>query len=248
MKAERFIYYVMPFFFVLSAILVTELLPYLRRHLDGLTQSLGIDKPLAQSVVRGIGFLAAFAVLALSNPAMRATADQVRGQHDSRSGSSHWARYTTDWPAARDLLAPIVADSEVVLTTQGLHLLYYFDRLDIELSASRLSDLYAGSWDENKEFLVDPRTGHPVISSAASFETVRACFATGTILVHENAWRNRVYVADPVADAIVASSTEVEAVEPYGIRAFRWSSDDFSAPDSCQAVPVFAQIAAEAMR
>ena len=36
MKAERFIYYVMPFFFVLSAILVTELVPYLRQHLDSI--------------------------------------------------------------------------------------------------------------------------------------------------------------------------------------------------------------------
>lgn len=244
MKAERFIYYVMPFFFVLSAILVTELVPFLRRHLDSLAGTLGVEGPAGQRLVRGIGMLAALAVLTFSNPAMRATADQIRGQHDGRSSSNHWSRYSTDWPAARDLLAPILSESEVVLTTQGLHLLYYFDRLDIEMSASRLSDLYAGKWDESKEFLVDPRTGHPVISSAASFEKVRSCFATGAILVHDNAWRNRVYVPDAVADAIVETSTQLTAVEPYGIRAFRWSSENFSPPDSCHAIPAFAHIAA----
>ncbi len=242
MKAERFIYYVMPFFFVLSAILVTELVPYLQRHLDGIASSFGTEGLAGRRLVRGVGLFAALAALVVSNPAMRATADQVRGQHDGRSGLSHWARYTTNWPAAREVLAPVVADSDVVLTTQGLHLLYYFDRLDIELSASRLSDLYAGTWDETKEFSLDPRTGHPVISSAASFEKVRRCFATGTILVHENAWRNRVYVADPVADAIVGASTELAAAEAFGIRAFKWASDEFSAPDTCHTIPALAEI------
>ncbi|MEM7503402.1 MAG: hypothetical protein AAF417_15220 [Pseudomonadota bacterium] len=244
MKAERFIYYVMPFFFVLSAILVTELVPYLRQHLDSIATAVGTKGQSGQRLVRGAGLLAALALLVVSNPAMRATADQIRGQHDGRSGLSHWGRYTTDWPTARDVLAPVVADSEVVLTTQGLHLLFYFDRFDIELSASRLSDLYAGSWDETKEFTVDPRTGHPVISSAASFEKVRSCFATGTILIHDNAWRNRVYVPDSVADAIVETSTKIDAVAPLGIRAFTWSSDGFSLPDSCQSIPALAQIVA----
>ena len=223
MKAERFIYYVLPFFFVLSAILLKSLVPFLRRHLDSLAASVRPGSADAVRVVRGVGFIATVVFLVVSNPATRATADILQGEKDRGTGS-HWSRYSTDWAGARDELATFVRDSDVVLTTQGLHLLYYFDRLDLELSASRLSDLYAGKWDQSKEFAVDPRTGHPVISSLASFQRVRSCFANGIVLVHSNAWRNPVYVSDDVADAIVQNAVPLLSAEDHGIHAYRWDS------------------------
>ena len=240
MKAERFIYYAMPCFFVLTGILVAELTPYVRGQVDAVVSTLKGSR--VKSIARVTVSVAIIAFLVFSNPAIRTTADILRGQGDSaRNSDAPWSRYQTDWGGASEILQPrAMRDSAIVVTSQGLHLLYHFNRLDIELSASRLSDLYVGKWDESKEFIIDRRTGVPVISSSASFRRVRECFASGTVIVHENAWENSVFVADDVAEAITNSADEIVAAEPYGLRVFHWATPEFQAAPQCELLPVLA--------
>lgn len=234
MKAERFVYYVVPFFFVLSAILLVELGAFLRPRIDTLLSRLSSPDGGLHSA-GSVGLLALVGLfLLVSNPAIRTTADILRGRD---APEHHWSRYSTSWGGAKQLLEPIVADASIVVTTQGLHLLYHFDRLDIELSASRLSDLYVGRWDDSKEFMRDPRTGQPVISSSASFSRLRSCFASGAVVIHENAWENRIYVSPAVAETITATTSEVAAARPFGLRVFRWENADFDPGAECSQLP-----------
>ena len=240
MKAERFIYYAMPFFFVLSAILITAVAPWVRSQVASALDRAAIG-PLAEWKPAAATFLTGSVVvfLVVSTPAMRTTADMLRGQNEaSTSMQTPWSRYQTRWGAAKKRLEPLVNSADVVVTTQGMHLLYHFDRLDVELGASRLSDLYVGDWDQSKEFTIDPRTGRPVISSAESFLMVRECFGNGVVIVHDNAWRNRVFVPSAVADAIVGATTKVDFPEELGLGVFRWSTPNFSAESDCELLPL----------
>ena len=86
---------------------------------------------------------------------------------------------TTDWRAARKILAPWVSRVDIMITTEELGAIYFLGRSDVRLSPSKLREL---ARDQRKEFGIDYRVGRPVISKPESVEKLIECFRTGLIV------------------------------------------------------------------
>ena len=83
-----------------------------------------------------------------------------------------------NWQAAEPELRPWVARSDVVVTNDELMALYYLGDYDLLIYPSRLSELPVKS-----EFARDPRTGRPVIATAAALQATFECFKTGLVML-----------------------------------------------------------------
>ena len=190
MKAERFIYYAMPFFFIGGAYLAEKLLAFAS---DAVART-----RFGDFMVLKIGVLAFVGLpFIVSNPAFRTTADMVRGRpaQTVEGNLTYWSAYPSNWEAATGILQPIADQSSIVVTSQGLHLLFFLGSYDVELLAS--ASEYVGD-----EFALDPRMGRPTISTGESFELIRNCYESGLVVIHDIAWRHRNFVPPDAADAI----------------------------------------------
>lgn len=235
MKAERFIFYVMPFFFVLGAVLFKEGLLHVNKMTAEITKIVPAGMPGVQGFVR-IGLMSIVCLfLFLSNPAFRATADMVRGQpvSDSTGGGRYWDRYQTVWSHAAPELQALARKSEVVLSASELHMLYFVGRVDIELNFSRLSELVDGAWHQGQEFTSDFRTGRPVISSAESVEQVVSCFRTGLVVVRADNWTKPIFIPVKTRETIESMMEEVDLSDEWGLRVWAWKHRDFKVSPEC---------------
>ena len=104
-----------------------------------------------------------------------------------------------DWTAARDTLAPWLADASIVLTTNELSALYYLGRYDVLISKSWLSEYGIGG-----DFSLDPRTGQPAIGTAESLALIMDCYPDGLIVADVTRWSNPAHLDDAVSDMIEA--------------------------------------------
>ena len=95
-----------------------------------------------------------------------------------------------DWAAARDTLAPWLADAAIVVTTNELSALYYLGRYDVLISKSRLSEI-RGSAASSASI---PEPGEPVIGTAESLALIMDCYPDGLIVADAIRWRNRAQV------------------------------------------------------
>jgi len=235
MKAERFIYYVMPFFFILGAILLKETLTFVDRLTVGILDSAIPRQYRVHLPARILVVLLVCTLLLVSNPAHRATADILRGRPvDTGDGKGrYWSRYNANWELAGPELRALAKKSEVVLSTNELHMLYFIGRVDFELSFSRLSELIEGDWHQGEEFTPDFRTGRPVISSAESVGQVVSCFETGLIVVRAETWPKAEFIPDKTKDTIEALSKRLDIPDEWGLRVYSWGPMEVERTPEC---------------
>jgi hypothetical protein len=183
-KGLRYIWYAQPFLFVLWGIGLAELWPRLARSLRGLVDGLGHVLsgwlPRSREVAR---LLATGAVLflVLANPAW------LRSVSLLASFTIPPELPDTLWPMARPALAPWVDRVDVVVTTNELALLYYFDRPKavVSMSPSKLLEIEGPS---RPEFSRDPRTGRPVIATREALARLMACYPIGLLVGDARHW------------------------------------------------------------
>lgn len=231
-KAERFIYYLMPFFFISTSFLAVRLIEFIKSTWDSALRGWGLR--VAEGPLRFIGFLVAAAPFVVANPAIRTTFDIVSGTEAQtlEGNPTYWSVYRSDWTAASNLLRQLIEDSSVVVTSQGLHVLYYFGRHDIELLRSSVQE----------EFQIDPRLGRPTISTGASFLKIRSCYPSGMVVIHDNAWRHASFVPTDAADAIEQTTNEFEVPNSLGLKVFYWDNAAIVRNGDCQSLPRFPTI------
>jgi 4-amino-4-deoxy-L-arabinose transferase-like glycosyltransferase len=235
MKVERFIFYVLPFFFILGAVFLKEGLALAGELIsqifsDTLRRRHRLLEIVQVAVVSVVGIF-----LVLSNPAFRATADMLRGQpvNAGNSSAQYWSRYDTTWNQAAPMLKELADQSEIVLSSNELHMLYFVGRLDIELNFSRLSELISGEWDQSDEFKSDFRTGRPVISSAESVRRVVSCHASGLIVVRAASWLNQATIPAETRGVIEAITERVEIPDKWGLRIYKWMKEGAGSSIEC---------------
>jgi hypothetical protein len=238
MKAERLIYYVMPFFFILGAILLTEILSLTSRRVSEILERATPRWKVSEKPLRiGVVSIACIALL-ISNPALRATADMLRGHAVSTGsgGDRYWTRYDIDWDRATLVLQPMVEDADIVLSTNELHMLYYLDRADVVLSFSRLSELIEGDWQISDEFKRDFRTGRPVISAAESVALLVSCFESGLIVVRDDAWSKPAFIPQETRRVIEAITSPDDVLQKHGLRIYNWRKEIDGSDARCRQV------------
>jgi len=231
-KGLRYLAYAQPFLFVIWGLAIAALLPLLAAAGRWLAERLevalaelgGAARPASRALVG-----AALAMLLLANPFWLRSASVLA---DLPLGPE---TPDTDWRRAAPLLVPLLAETAVVVNTEELGPLFYFDRHDILFSPSKLAELPP---ENRADFARDPRTGRPVIGSLETLEKVIRCAPSGLFLAPALHWR-RPHLATPEAVALLDRLAEpVEMPPDSHVFAYRWRHEPSEAAEICGALPL----------
>jgi hypothetical protein len=227
-KSMRYLTYVAPFLFVLWGIALAEIWPRLRRFLEEVgTRALawlGLGRLGRPGVYAALAAVLVFTVMA--NGAFVRSAATMFGFVIPPM------QRPADWAAAREPLAPWLAEADIVLTTNELSALYYLGRYDALISKSRMSELRDGG-----EFSLDPRTGRPVLTTPESLALIMDCYPDGLIVADAARWRNRAQIDDAVIHLIQARAEEVN-LAAAAMHAYFWRQpDDARRNEACARLP-----------
>lgn len=227
MRSERFLFYAMPFFFIIWGIAGSAIFHWLKSQTrtllteSGLVSAEGVLGKVAP--VSLIGLAAMF--LLLSTPAITMSARMVSGRTAVSSGPPvYWDRYSTDWESASSELRRLADEVEVTLVSQALQSLYFIGDYDYSISATALADIRSSGSANN----IDPRTGRTIFDDEDTLKTILRCNKSGIVIIHAPAWRKRTRVTNLVADVIEANMSKLEVPEKWGLLVYRWRSS----PDS----------------
>ncbi|MDX1600776.1 MAG: glycosyltransferase family 39 protein [Anaerolineales bacterium] len=215
MKAERYLYYAMPAFFVLWSIALSVLLPRIFALNMGVVRSILSDLRLRAAASIGITVLMLlFATYATPvNYTIRA---MLVPQHGYRPYSQ------PNWPAATEVLSPIADTVAVVVSASLPKALYFFGRADVALGVTELTELTPGD-SKPPDFTIDPRTGRPSISQPSSIRRLMADHASGLVVVEDQQWSRDCCVTPAVAHLLETCLQEIEMPREWQLRAFRWA-------------------------
>jgi len=222
MRAERYLFYAMPFFVTIWGIALCDISRRLYYLIVGELSArkfadLGLMRPetLAASIVA----LSA-AWLVLMTPATEITARMVLDKPATEL--RYWFYQITSWNSAKYRIAELVGESDVFLTSQGHHAIYYIGDFDVEISATGLSDFKFGSGESD----IDPRTGRRVIAERTALQEIVFCNKSGVVVVDQRSWRTFAGVNDDVADFIEDNMHHVATPASWGMVIYQWAADD----------------------
>jgi 4-amino-4-deoxy-L-arabinose transferase-like glycosyltransferase len=229
-KSMRYLTYASPFLFVLWGIALAAVWPRLRRFLEevgaGALAWLGLGR-LGRSGVFAVLALVLVFTVAANGAFVRTTATMFDVVIPPMQRPA-------DWAAAKEPLAPWLANAAIVLTTSELEALYHLGRYDVLISKSRLSEL-----DDGDEFSLDPRTGRPVIGSSESLASIMECYPEGLIVSSAARWRNPEQLDHAVANLVEARAEEVE-LSAFDMQAYVWRQqrpDHARRAEACARLP-----------
>jgi hypothetical protein len=227
-KWERYVYYAVPFFFIVWGIAIAEALPALGKLAAAAAERLGAPgsarAPLAAAKWAGVGAVLMFALG--GNSAFPMAFKMVAGGRHPGEGPP------PSWTQARDALGPWLDRAEVVVATNGPRALYYFGRLDFELNRSVVRET-----DTREEFGTDRRTGRQAISTADSVRLVMACHVSGLFVSEQRRWRQPITgIGDAAADILETRAQEITLPRAWRLRAFAWEGGAVTPGADCQAV------------
>ncbi|MEM8949946.1 MAG: hypothetical protein AAGC99_11510 [Pseudomonadota bacterium] len=224
MKHLRYVYYIMPFLFVIWGVALAHLIerfwPFLKEAADKTLDVLAPNLPKRPLRAGLIGAVLLFTLFA--NAASIKTVAMLAGVTVPPMTKP------PEWDVASEALQPYL-EGAVLLTTSEMETLYAFDRYDILISNSRMSELLrnnGGHLDGQDigEFSVDWRTGRPVVSEPESIDLIMSCFEKGVIVSNVYRWRFGPQLDDEVADVIEARATKIDLPPSSRITAYRWDA------------------------
>lgn len=230
-KNLRYIAYAQPFLFALWGIALAALWPQLLAFARQLRDRLG--RQLAWfGGARGLAGLllaAAIGFLGIANAATIRTAmllaDVTVPPEQPR----------TNWPAAREALAPWLERADIVVSTEELGHLYFLGRYDVRFSPSKMGELDPA---EQREFGIDHRTGRPVIALGETLERILACYPSGIIVGPAAHWGRPELINDDLARLIEEKAQPLELPRRSQLRAFVWERLPAADAD-CAGLPRF---------
>ncbi|WP_119461752.1 hypothetical protein [Rhodospirillaceae bacterium SYSU D60014] len=228
-KLERYIYYAMPYFFVIWGIALAHWLPAFGRGLnaaaDRTLSALEIgDRTWIRRPARWTLLAVVAAFLVLGNPAFTQTFGELLQPPEPER--------TEAWTTLREELAPLIESVDVLVTTDELRSLYYFGRSDILVNRIRLMET-----PNPAEFKDDPRTGRPIISATESVRLVLACYPTGLFISNEYYWRSPEGLTDAAADLLVAQAEPIVLPLDVKLHVYHWRNTEQPAPVACNKLP-----------
>jgi hypothetical protein len=231
-KAERYLFYAIPFFFILWGAVLGHALPWLyarvRELLEraeaalGLMQSHGRVRKAVHHAVAGFILFAVLGFLAFNNRGFMMSA---RTLIPAPTGRPYAA---ADWAAAAPMLREIAAESDVVLTTAYTKTIYYLGDFDFGLGREVVEDSWPGV-----EFVPERITGRPSISTKESVATVLNCYGTGLVLVDWGHLNNEYVVSPAVSGYLNDHAERVVIPGEFRLTVFRWHTRDTWPAERC---------------
>lgn len=234
-KNIRYMAYAQPFLFALWGVGIASFVELGRdtisRLVTGLQDLLGesarhMRRPLAHLAV-GL----ALGSVVLANPAWLRSATLLADV--TLPGQTP----PTDWAAAQPTLQPWLDTAEIVVATEELGPLFYYDRVDLMLSATKFAELPAAS---RAPFAPDYRTDVPTIATAEDLQLVMDCRSEGLFLTQAKHWGPRAErLRDPAVEELLLSRAhQLELPVDSHILAFVWTNTAAAADEpACSLVP-----------
>ena len=225
-KTERYLYFAMPFFFILWGLAVAAALPAFHRVVqEGLSSALRVPVRLQKRFSWAI-FVAVALIFAYYNPATRMSRHLVVPGDEARPYPD------PDWSKAAPDLRRLADSADVVVSSALPKAIYYLGRGDVTLSLTELAEF--GMQDGKMvEFAVDPRTGRPAISTPGSLERLMGCFARGLLIIEDGHLHATVIVPDSTVTYLNGTTRETPLDPAWRIRAFRWQRDSAETRLNC---------------
>lgn len=237
-KSERYISYLLPFFFVLWGIVLAEVVPVVQRFASEAAEKvlklrLG---PVLSRAAGGAGLAVVGGFVLISNPAFPLAYHMLRGgpAYAEEGQPIYWWREAPRWAAAAEVLRPLAERVEVVATTSGMPALYYLGRYDVDVSENRRLHVQAV---EDKEFGFDRRSGGHVITTAESLRLVVACFRTGLFVAPDWEWDDLERKLGPQLHALLAGAERLELPRRWRLHAYSWAFTEAPTPRECASLP-----------
>jgi hypothetical protein len=214
-KALRYVFYAVPFFFLIWAITVAELLPSLSRLFSTAVAGV-IGAPMNGWRQRGVEVAALTATglfIIATNGAFTQTYRLLTGSYVPGTHP------TPDWSAAADSLRALSTRAEIVVTSNSLQTLYYIGDYDVEYQETLVDES-----STLRDFGVDYRTGRQVVGTPESLALIMSCFQRGLVFAEEDRWRHETRGIDvQAADMLVDSATEVALPGSWHLKAYTWN-------------------------
>lgn len=221
-KAPRYMISLMPFFFAMWGIALTELIAGLRGQVSSFLRALRLTVVLPAGVGRLSGHLLMAFVLAfvfLTNPGFSGIRHVLPGQTASvflerNDGSAS----PKAWEDAATVLRPLLDEVDVVITSNPLHTLYHVGDYDFAMRPSVIEEVSPPS-----EFGMDSRTGHPAISTLGSLQRLVAENAHGLVFGERRRWNHPTggFTAE-VTEYVVRTMARVPLPDNLEVTAYRW--------------------------
>jgi hypothetical protein len=145
-----------------------------------------------------------------------------------------------DWATAAAALQPWLGRASVILTPDDTHALYYLGDYDIAVNPSLLSEIPTPGGGSAEEFSRDPRTGRAVVGKADSLRLIMACYPDGLFVADLTSYPPRWATSESegIASVIERDMEPIDLPPGTGVVAFRWArSAATAAPPECAALP-----------
>jgi len=216
MKEDRYIYYALPFFFVVVSIGLVTVYEFLggtaavlRQHFPFLT----LERSVFLGRLMSIGVLAFLVVSNLG---------YVSSAKDLFSGNTK--REQPRWDLLESEYGDSLKSAAVLMTNSSNHSLYVLERTPIAIGFNRL---VTGSMD-GAEFSRDKRTDAILISKPSSIELVVDCFPNGFLVAEDRQWlsSSSTGITDELLPIVQDRMDRVEIPEDWEMKLFRWSRSD----------------------
>lgn len=215
-KGMRYFCYAQPFIAILWGLGLAQVAPALSGWLQSsrhqLTRSGAGAVRLGNTTTRALVFLALALVIVMNPFWLRSAA--VIGNVALPGEIPR-----TDWRAARDVLSPWIAESEIVITTEELGAIYFLGRSDVRYSPNKIRELRE---DRLPEFGIDPRVGLPLISTTESLASLMTCFSSGIVVGPIEHWGHPILISEPVQAVIRAHAQPIEVPKKSHLYAWGW--------------------------
>lgn len=228
-KAERYLFYALPFFFAIWGMATSAVYPWFRDRMHHLARQVGIGRSAlgrGAVIAVAVGAIALFG--AFSNPAA------FLGFKMMTVGDAEWQwagyRGDPDWVAASHAVQDALGDADVVVASYDVTALYAVGRLDYMLRSAG-----GGGGDDGVVFGYRSKSAVPTIGSRGALEQIMECYASGVVFVdggHHGRW----WAVDArMVDVLQARSTRLDTPEPQ-MYVYHWQGAGSGNLD-CETVP-----------
>ncbi len=217
LKNIRYLYPVMPFFFVVWATALQAVLPHIYAALRKIAKTAlaPFGPPKLTGIAAGGALIVSGLFLFSANAAFERAARMVGGQPQNvLLGKARWT-----WPEAQTMATQWLQDGAVVVTTEEMLAVEWLGDYDIGYNKPRFSELLYTLGPDTPQFTKDRRTGRPLIGDFNALKSVIACAPVGLFV------SNRSFHSGLVVDLIEVARTtkaDVELLSGKGAAMLGW--------------------------
>lgn len=224
MKGIRYVFYAMPFFFVLVAMAADFLLSALLRLVASVLafaehkQWTAVPPRLRPIVMTCVLAVATFVAIA-GNPAFAHSLKRLAlDAHRIALRPATLLNTPPDgpWSGSASRLRMAIGTPSVFVVSDDVRAVHYLGTFDLLINRSRISDI-----SPQVEFGRDFRTGRRVVGSGSTLSGIAACYADGVILVPDDRWGLAYAVPGDVTAAIEGFARPITP-GVQGFRLYRW--------------------------